>query len=123
MVRDGDAARSASSPSPFEGPEVSGSRVVLTLFGILAACVVFVFTVFALAVRPEDRHWLPELTFRYLYMPVVATSLLVAVDAYRVGWHAPRGWWLFFFTAPVPLLNILLASVWLLRWRPQAIRR
>ncbi len=111
-------ASSPSSQPDFAGPEVSGSRVVLTLFVILAACVVFTFTAFALAVRPEDRHWLPELTFRYLYMPVVATSLLVAIDAWRVGWNAPRGWLLFFFTAPIPLVNIVLAAWWMLK-RPQ----
>lgn len=102
---------------------MSGSRVVLTLFVILAACVVFIFTVFAAAVRPEDRHWLPELTFRYLYMPVVATSLLVSIDAWRLGWRAPRGWLLFFLTAPVPLLNIVLAATWMIKWRASVATR
>lgn len=91
-----------------------GHQVVLGLFAVLALCTVFVFTVFAAMVRPEDRDWLPELTARYLYMPVVATSILVSIDAYR---RERSGWWVYLVTAPVPVVNVVLAALWILNWR------
>lgn len=114
------AAQQPPSPSspldadraPEEG--LDGPRVVLGLFVFLAACVVFIFTVFSLAVRPEDREWVPQLTFRYLYMPVVATGFLVAIDAYRLQ---RKGWWVYLLMAPVPFVNIVLDALWIMKWR------
>lgn len=108
----------SDAASIFESGAATGDRpghqVVLGLFVVLGLCVVTIFTIFALAVRPEDREWVPELTARYLYMPVVATSILVAIDAWRAG---RRRWWVFLVTAPVPVINVVLAAMWLLRWR------
>ncbi len=103
------AALDASPPQ-----SIPGHRLVLGLFVILAICVATMFTLFALSVRPEDREWLPTMLFRYLYMPVVATSLIVSIDAKR---RARTGWWLYLVTAPVPGLNMVLAALWLLKWR------
>lgn len=113
------AVASSSASPPLDSRERPGHQVVLGLFLVLALSVVFVFSVFAAAVRPEDREWVPELTARYLYMPVVATGLLIATDAYRLGW---RRWWLFILTAPVPGVNVVLAALWLLRWRHEKWR-
>ncbi len=88
--------------------------MVLGFFVILAICVAVMFVVFAYSVRPEDRDWLPKMLFRYLYMPVVATSLIVSIDAKRLG---RERWWMFLVTAPVPLLNMAMAAMWLLKWR------
>lgn len=97
------------------GGEHGGERVVLTLFAILAACVVVVFTVFSFYLREgELRAKMVPIVLRNLYLPVVATSLLVSIDAWRRG---RSGWWVYFVTAPVPGVNVALAVLWLRRWR------
>ncbi len=106
------AAAAALDASPPQS--IPGHRLVLGLFVILALCVAAMFVVFAWSVRPEDRAWLPKMLFRYLYMPVVATSLIVSIDAKRLG---RSRWWMLLVTAPVPVLNMVLAALWLLKWR------
>lgn len=113
-----DAAPPATRPqgptSIPEEPERAGHRVVLVLFFILALCVIAVLTVFG-AHSPESvQDEIPVLIARNLYIPVVATSLLVAIDARRRG---RSGWWVYLATAPVPVVNVALAVAWLMRWR------
>lgn len=77
--------------------------------------VVAVFSAFSFYVKEgELRAKLVLVVLRNLYLPVVATSVLVAIDAWRRG---RTGWWLYFVTAPVPGLNVALAVLWLRRWR------
>lgn len=116
------AASDASSPSSLDGPEpgaddpngVSGERVVLWLFAILALGVVVAFALFYPVTRPADRDFIAPAALRDLYIPVVAWGILTAIDAHR---RERSGWWLYLVAAPVPLLNIALNVMWLRRWR------
>lgn len=93
---------------------MDGVRVVLLLFVVLALSVVGAFALFYGSTRPEDRAFIVPVVLRDLYLPVVATSLLVAIDARA---RKRSGWWVYLVTAPVPGINVALAAAWLLRWR------
>lgn len=108
----------ATDPSPPSSPGdragVDGAHVVLWLFLILAVSVVVVFAFFYADTRPEDRGFIVPAVLRDLYLPVVATGLLVAIDARSRG---RSGWWLYLLASPVPGVNVALSAAWLLRWR------
>ncbi len=102
-----------AAPDP-DGDGVAGEKLILILFLILAASVVLVFAIFRAFVAAEEvREEIPMLIARNLYLPVVATSILVSIDAAR---HKRR-WWVYFVTAPVPVVNVVLAVLWLAKWR------
>jgi hypothetical protein len=113
-LRDGRRTEIVEAAEADDETGRSGPTIVLGLFVVLAICVVIIFSLFGAMVRPEDRAWVPALMFRYLYMPVVVTSLIVGVDAYR---HDRPGWWIFIATSPVPMINMLMVAMWLLKWR------
>jgi len=95
--------------------EHSGERVILLLFLVLGLSVVAVFTGFSFYLEERElKLKLIPIVLRNLYLPVVGTSALVAVDAWRRG---RSGWWVYLLTAPVPGLNIALAVQWLRKWR------
>ena len=115
------AIDSSSPPSlsdPAAPPDVSGGvdgvRVVLWLFVVLAVSVVVAFAFFYKDTRPEDRGFIIPAVLRDLYLPVVATGLLVAIDARQRG---RSGWWWYLLCSPVPGVNVALSAAWLLRWR------
>ena len=115
-------AEPSPPPSPSDRPDdasggpggTDGVRVVLLLFVVLALGVVGAFALFYGSTRPADRDFIVPVVLRDLYLPVVATGLLVAIDARGRG---RSGWWLYLVAAPVPVVNVVLAAAWLLRWR------
>lgn len=117
----------AADPSPLPSPSdsadasegVDGVRVVLWLFAVLAVSTVVAFAFFYNDTRPEDRGFIVPAVLRDLYLPVVATGLLVAIDARQRG---RSGWWLYLLCSPVPGVNVALSAAWLLRWRRRSRR-
>lgn len=121
MTASNPEAASSSSPSPpVSGPDgATGHRVVLWLFVALALSVIGAFWLFYGSTRPMDRAFIVPAVLRDLYLPVVATGILVAIDARSRG---RSGWWLYLVTSPIPGVNVALSAAWLLRWRRKSRR-
>jgi hypothetical protein len=87
--------------------EQSGEKVILILFAVLALSVVVVFALFSFFLPdPELRRPVSLLALRYIYIPVIATTILVGIDAWR---RQRSGWWLYVLRrwrqAPRPFLR------------------